>query len=137
MSYSISDVAKKLNLTISTLRYYDREGLIPFVERTANGTRVFKDSDIDLLKVVQCLKSSGMAIKDIKTFIEWASAGDSTLQQRYDLFIGQKAVVEKQMEELEKTLDLINHKCHYYQVALEAGTENVHKNNKIGNTVFN
>ncbi len=93
---------KKLNLSIPTLRYYDREGLIPFVERTDNGTRVFKESDIDLLKVIQCLKSSGMTIKDIKTFIEWCSDGDSTLQQRYDLFLEQKAVVEKQMEELKK-----------------------------------
>ncbi|ASN03616.1 MerR family transcriptional regulator [Virgibacillus necropolis] len=136
MTYSISDVAKKLNLTVHTLRYYDREGLIPFVERTANGTRVFKESDVDLLKIIQCLKSSGMAIKDIKTFIEWCSDGDSTLQQRYDLFMEQKAVVETQMEELKKTLDVIEHKCHYYRVALDAGTEDVHKNNKIGNTVF-
>ncbi|GEN89022.1 MerR family transcriptional regulator [Oceanobacillus sojae] len=136
MTYSIGEVAKKLNLSIPTLRYYDREGLIPFVERTDNGTRVFKESDIDLLKVIQCLKPSGMTIKDIKTFIEWCSDGDSTLQQRYDLFLEQKAVVEKQMEELKNTMDLIDHKCHYYKVALEAGTENVHKNNKIGNTVF-
>lgn len=136
MSYSISNVAQKLNLTVSTLRYYDKEGLIPFVERTANGTRVFKDSDIDLLKIIQCLKSSGMAIKDIKTFIGWCSDGDSTLQQRYDLFLEQKTVVEKQMEELKKTLNLIEYKCHYYQVALEAGSEDVHKSKKIGNTVF-
>ncbi|WP_339229431.1 MerR family transcriptional regulator [Oceanobacillus sp. FSL K6-2867] len=136
MTYSISDVAKKLNLTIHTIRYYDREGLIPFIERTANGTRVFKESDVDLLKIIQCLKSSGMAIKDIKTFIEWCSDGDSTLKQRYELFIEQKAVVERQMEELKKTLDVIEHKCNYYKIALDAGTEDVHKNNKIGNTVF-
>ncbi|MBY7142595.1 MerR family transcriptional regulator [Virgibacillus sp. NKC19-3] len=136
MTYSIGEVAKKLNLTLSTLRYYDKEGLIPFVERTDNGTRVFKESDIELLHVIQCLKSSGMSIKDIKTFIEWCSIGDATLQQRYDLFIEQKAVVEKQMEELKNTMALIDHKCHYYKVALEAGTENVHKDNKIGNTVF-
>lgn len=136
MTYSISDVAKKLNLTIHTLRYYDREGLIPFVERTASGIRVFKDSDLDLLKIIQCLKSSGMTIKDIKQFIQWCSDGDASLQQRYDLFIKQKDVVETQMEELKKTLDVIEHKCQYYRTALDAGTEDVHKNNKIGNTVF-
>ncbi|WP_212976103.1 MerR family transcriptional regulator [Bacillus sp. J14TS2] len=133
---SISDVAKKLNLTIHTLRYYDREGLIPFVERTASGTRVFKDSDLDLLKIIQCLKSSGMTIKDIKQFIQWCSDGDASLQQRYDLFMKQKDVVETQMEELKKTLGVIEHKCQYYRTALDAGTEDVHKNNKIGNTVF-
>ncbi|GGP10723.1 MerR family transcriptional regulator [Oceanobacillus neutriphilus] len=130
MTYSIGEVAKKFNLSVPTLRYYDREGLMPFVERTTNGTRVFQESDIELLKIIQCLKSSGMAIKDIKIFIEWCSDGDSTLQQRFDLFMKQKAVVEKQMEELNKTLQLIEHKCHYYQVALEAGTEDIHKNKK-------
>lgn len=54
----------------------------------------------------------------------------------YDLFIRQKAIVEKQMEALKNTMNLIEHKCHYYKVALEAGTEDVHKKNKIGNTVF-
>ncbi|WP_339183666.1 MerR family transcriptional regulator [Oceanobacillus sp. FSL W7-1293] len=136
MTYSIGEVAEKLNLSVPTLRYYDREGLIPYVERTDNGTRIFKQSDIDLLKVIQCLKVSGMAIKDIKTFIEWASDGDSTLQQRYDLFLKQRAAVEEQMEELKKTMDVIEHKCHYYKVAVEAGTEDIHKNKKIGNTVF-
>ncbi|GIN74567.1 MerR family transcriptional regulator [Bacillus sp. J14TS2] len=125
-----------MNLTIHTLRYYDREGLIPFVERTASGTRVFKDSDLDLLKIIQCLKSSGMTIKDIKQFIQWCSDGDASLQQRYDLFMKQKDVVETQMEELKKTLGVIEHKCQYYRTALDAGTEDVHKNNKIGNTVF-
>lgn len=136
MSYSIGEVSKKMNLSIPTLRYYDREGLIPFVERTENGTRIFKDTDIDLLKVIQCLKSSGMAIKDIKIFIEWCAVGDETLQQRHNLFLEQKSAVEEQMSELQSTLDLINHKCNYYKVALEAGTEDVHKDDKIGNTVF-
>lgn len=65
MSYSISEVAEKLNLTVYTLRYYDKEGLMPFVERSSNGTRLFKDSDIDALKVIECLKSTGMPIKEI------------------------------------------------------------------------
>lgn len=137
MTYSISEVASKLNLTVYTLRYYDKEGLMPFVERTAGGKRVFKESDVELLNVIECLKSSGMPIKDIRDFIEWISEGDSTLQQRYDMFIERKAAVENQMEELQRTMDLIEHKCSYYKTALDAGTEDVHKDNKIGNSVFN
>ncbi|WP_010529493.1 MerR family transcriptional regulator [Lentibacillus jeotgali] len=136
MTYSISEVASKLNLTVYTLRYYDKEGLMPFVERTAGGKRVFKETDVELLNVIECLKSSGMSIKDIRDFIEWLSEGDSTLQQRYDMFIERKAAVEKQMAELQKTMDLIEHKCNYYKIALDAGTEDVHKENKIGSTVF-
>lgn len=72
-TYSISEVAKELNLTAYALRYYDKEGLMPFVERTSSGTRLFKESDIDALKIIECLKSTGMPIKEIKNFIDWCS----------------------------------------------------------------
>jgi DNA-binding transcriptional MerR regulator len=130
-TYSISEVAKKLNLTVYTLRYYDKEGLMPFVERTTSGTRIFKESDIGALKVIECLKATGMPIKEIKHFIDWCSEGDSTLQQRYDMFLERKANVEAQMEELRKTMEVIEHKCLYYKTALDAGSENIHKNGKI------
>ena len=131
MTYSISEVAKELNLTVYTLRYYDKEGLMPFVERTPSGTRLFKESDIGALKVIECLKSTGMPIKEIKNFIDWCSDGDSSLQQRYDMFMERKSIVEVQMEELKKTMEVIEHKCLYYKTALDAGTEDIHKNNKI------
>ena len=130
-TYSISEVASELNLTVYTLRYYDKEGLMPFVERTASGTRLFKETDIGALKVIECLKATGMPIKEIKNFIDWCSDGDSTLQQRYDMFVERKAIVEAQMEELKKTMELIDHKCFYYKTALDAGTEDVHKNDKV------
>lgn len=130
-TYSISEVANELNLTVYTLRYYDKEGLIPFVERTPSGIRVFKESDIDALKVIECLKATGMPIKEIKHFIDWCSDGDSTLQQRSDMFLERKAIVEAQMEELKKTMEVIEHKCLYYKTALDAGTEDIHKNKKI------
>ncbi|GAB1154890.1 MerR family transcriptional regulator [Paenibacillus illinoisensis] len=137
MTYSISEVAKELNLTVYTLRYYDKEGLMPFVERTPSGVRKFKESDIDFLKIIQCLKLTGMPIKDIKDFIEWCSEGDSTLQERYDMFIERKASVEAQMEELRKTMEVIEHKCDYYKTAIAAGTEAIHKKNKMGQSVTN
>jgi DNA-binding transcriptional MerR regulator len=130
-TYSISEVANELNLTVYTLRYYDKEGLLPFVERTASGTRLFKESDIDALKIIECLKSTGMPIKEIKSFIDWCSDGDSTLQQRYDMFLERKAIVEAQLEELKRTMEVIEHKCLYYKTALDAGTEDIHKNKKI------
>lgn len=135
MTYAIGEVAKMLNLTIYTLRYYDKEGLMPFVERTSSGTRVFKESDVEALKIIECLKSSGMPLKNIRYFIEWCSQGDCSLQQRYDMFIERKAVVEAQMEELKKTMEVIDFKCWYYKTALEAGTEEVHKKKNAENCV--
>ncbi|MFL6562256.1 MAG: MerR family transcriptional regulator [Bacillus sp. (in: firmicutes)] len=136
-TYSISEVANELNLTVYTLRYYDKEGLMPYVERTPSGTRLFKETDIGALKVIECLKATGMPIKEIKNFIDWCSDGDSTLQQRYDMFVERKALVEAQMEELKKTMELIEHKCLYYKTALDAGTEDIHKNNKIETSITN
>ncbi|MGG1679444.1 MerR family transcriptional regulator [Neobacillus sp. NRS-1170] len=136
-TYSIGEVAKELNLTPYTLRYYDKEGLMPFVERTSSGKRLFKEADISALKVIECLKLTGMPIKEIKYFIDWCSDGDSTLQQRYNMFMERKATVEAQMEELRKTMEVIQHKCLYYKTALDAGTEDIHKKTKIGISVTN
>ncbi|MFD1171074.1 MerR family transcriptional regulator [Oceanobacillus picturae] len=130
-TYSISEVARELNLTAYTLRYYDKEGLMPFIKRTESGARLFKESDIDALRIIECLKSTGMPIKEIKDFIDWCSDGDSTLQKRYDMFMERKASVEAQMEELKKTMVLIEHKCWYYKTSLDAGTEDIHKDDKI------
>jgi DNA-binding transcriptional MerR regulator len=130
-TYTIGEVGKELNLSVYTLRYYDKEGLMPFVERTASGTRLFKESDMAALKVIECLKSTGMPIKEIKHFIDWCSEGDSTLQDRYNMFLERKVTVEAKMKELQETMEIIEHKCTYYKTALEAGIEDVHRDNKI------
>lgn len=79
-----------------------------------------------MLRVIECLKKTGMSIKDIKRFTDWVQQGDATLQQRYELFLSRKHIVEQQMKELQQTLELINHKCWYYETALAAGTEKIH-----------
>lgn len=126
-TYSIGEAAKALNLTPYTLRYYDKEGLLPRIERTSGGIRSFKESDLEALKIIECLKKTGMPIKEIKTFIDWCSEGDDSLRQRYEMFQERKAVVQAQMQELLNTMSVIEHKCEYYQTALDAGTEAVHK----------
>lgn len=94
-TYSISEVAKKMDLTIYTLRYYDKEGLIPAVKRTAGGVRAFSDADIKALKFIQCLKSTGLTIKEIKQYVKWCAEGDVTLRQRYSLVVEQKPGLKK------------------------------------------
>lgn len=127
MFYTISEAAEKMHLTAYTLRYYEKEGLLPFVERNDKGIRRFKDSDFGWLSIIECLKASGMPIKDIKTFIDWCMQGDDTLQQRHNMFLERKKVVEQQMSGLQKILNTIEYKCWYYKTALDAGTSAVHK----------
>lgn len=125
MAYTIGEVAKMMNLSISTLRYYDKEGLLPLVERTTSGIRKFSDNDIEWLNIIECLKNTGMQLKDIKTFFQWCEEGDSTIENRYKMFLERKSETEKQIELLQKSLDLINYKCNYYKIALKAGTTNI------------
>jgi DNA-binding transcriptional MerR regulator len=131
MFYSIGEVAKMLDVPTSTLRYYDREGLLSDIKRSNGGIRVFSDHEIGTLKVVECLKATGMQIKDIKQFLDWCQVGDQTLEQRRDMFYERKAIVEKQLEELQKTLEMLQYKCWYYDTACEAGTEDAPRNMSI------
>ncbi len=128
MSYTIKQAAEIMNVTPTTLRYYDKQGLLPFMERKESGYRIFSDDDISMLHVIECLKKSGMSIKDIRQFSKWVQMGDDSLNERYQMFLERKQVVESQMAELQKTLDFINHKCWYYETAIEAGTEKIHFN---------
>lgn len=126
MSYTIKEAAEIMNVTPTTLRYYDKQGLLPFMERRESGYRIFSENDILMLRVIECLKKSGMPIKDIRQFTEWVLQGDASLQERYHMFLERKQAIEKQMAELQETLDFINHKCWYYKTAIEAGTEKIH-----------
>ncbi len=126
MAYTIKQAAELTNLTPVTLRYYDKQGLLPFMERRESGYRMFSDGDIAMLRVIECLKKSGMSIKDIRQFSEWVLMGDDSLQERYEMFLERKRAVEAQMKDLQKTLDFINHKCWYYETAIAAGTEKIH-----------
>lgn len=124
MTYSIGQVSEMLEIPISTLRYYDKKGLLPLVERTNGNIRVFSDMDVRWLNMIECLKNTGMELKDIKTFFEWCEKGDSTIDKRYEMFLERKRETERQMAILQKSLDLINYKCRYYHIAKEAGTTN-------------
>ncbi len=129
MGYTIKEAAQIMGIPATTLRYYDRQGLLPFVERKQSGYRIFSDNDIMLLRVIDCLKRSGMELKDIRQFTEWLREGDASLEKRYQMFLERKEAVEQQMAEMQKTPDMINHKCWYYKTAIEAGTEAIHFKN--------
>ncbi len=124
--YTISQIAGRCGVTAHTLRYYEKEGLLPFVERSATGIRRFKEEDLEWLAIIECLKDTGMRIKDIKIFIDWCMEGDATIRQRFDLFVEQKKRLQAQMDLLKKHMKKINYKIWYYQTALDAGTLDVH-----------
>lgn len=122
--YTVGEMAKRLGVPASTLRYYDKEDLLPFVERSSGGIRMFTDRDYEWLKVIECLKQSGLSIKEIRAFISMVQRGDpSSLVERHRLFQDRKAAVEKQIEEMRETLAILEFKCWYYEQAIQEGTE--------------
>lgn len=120
--YTIGEVSKMFGLPISTLRYYDKEGLFPNIERTS-GIRKFNDNQLEGLRVIDCLKKSGMEIKDIKKFMQWCGEGSSTYVNRKELFENRKKAVEDEIEQMQKTLDMLRFKCWYYEQAINDGNE--------------
>ena len=124
--YSMKEVSEKLHLPASTIRYYDKQGMLPNMQRTESGYRSFSEKDIGMLNMIECLKRTNMPIRDIQQFIVWVQQGDATLQQRYDMFVERRESVQEQIAQLQKALEFIEYKCWYYSTALEAGTEAIH-----------
>lgn len=130
MVYTVGEMAKLLGVTASTLRYYDKEGLLPFVERSSGGIRMFRELDIEWLRVIECMKKAGMSIKDIRQYIELALKGDDTIELRLMMFRRQKKVLQQKMAEMQHTMAMVEYKCWYYETAKAAGTVEVPQNMK-------
>ena len=120
--YTIGQVSQMFNIPISTLRYYDKEGFFPNLKRSS-GIRRFGEQDIEAFKVIECLKESGLELKDVKQFIKRATKGSSTYKNRKELFEKRKIAVEQEIRKLQKTLNILEYKCWYYDKAIKDGTE--------------
>lgn len=120
--YTIGQVSEMFGLPVSTLRYYDKEGLFPGMRRES-GIRKFDETEIEALRIIECLKKSGLEIKEIKQFMAWCAEGSETYTLRRDLFLKRKKAVEEELERMERTLALINYKCWYYEEAIKDGNE--------------
>lgn len=126
--YSIGEVSEMFDLPVSTLRYYDKEGLLTGLEKDKSGNRKFNENNLEALRVIECLKKSGMQIKDIKEFMHWCSLGNKTITKRKNMFLKQKENIESEIKELQKALNMINYKCWYYTEMEKDGDEKRMKN---------
>ncbi len=120
--YTIGQVSAMFDLPVSTLRYYDKEGFFPNLKRKGN-IRYFSDNELEALRIIECLKKSGLEIKEINQFFQWVVEGSSTYEKRKELFETRKTAVENEIKKLEKTLSLLKFKCWYYDTAMKDGNE--------------
>lgn len=120
--YTIGQVSEMFSIPVSTLRYYDKQGLFPRMER-AGGIRKFADNEIEALKLIECLKRSGLEIREIRQFMEWVAKGPSTYPQRKELIERTCRRVEEEQESLRRALDMLTFKTWYYEQAMADGNE--------------
>ena len=122
MEYTIGEISEMTGLTISTLRYYEKEGLLSGVKRQS-GIRKYTDKDINTLRIIECLKYSGLQLEDIKNYMILCKRGDKSLKERLDIFLETEQRVKKQIESLNRTLDMIQFKKWYYTTAIKNNSE--------------
>lgn len=123
MGRKISDVAKELQMTSYAIRYYDDLGLLTEVFRGEGGVRCFTQNDIDRLGVIQCLKNTGMSMKDIKGFMNTYDEQDSNIETKRDMILRQKHILEEKIKELEEYKDQSDFKLWFFDHVVEDGVE--------------
>ena len=120
--YTIGQVSSMFNMPISTLRYYDKQGLFSNLKRSS-GIRRFEDHDLDRIRIIECLKRSGLEISDIRRYMELCEEGSSTYPERRELFARQQEAVEDEIAKLEQVKSMLRFKCWYYEQAIQDGNE--------------
>ena len=113
--YTIKEVAEKMEVSEHTLRFWAKSGFFPFVTRDKNNIRMFSEDDLNWVKIVKCLRSVGTESKLVKRYVDLCIIGDSTINERYEIIKATKEKALKQMEELNKQLEMLDYKEDYYK----------------------
>ena len=121
MTRTIQSAAAETGLSRDTLRYYERIGILPGIARSKSGHRRFSDNDMGWIKLVQCLRATGMPIEELHAYAELAQQGDSTAPERLRLLQEHRRRIKDDMKELATALELVEHKIESYDVLLARG----------------
>ena len=114
MEYSVKQVSEKLGISVYTLHYYDKEGLLPFIKKKDNGTRVFTEGDVEWVDMILALREIDMPIAKIKEYISLLVQGETTLSQRRSLITQYREYLEYRMQAMKKCLDITSRKLKEY-----------------------
>lgn len=114
MGYTIKQITEKCDLTAHTLRYYEKEGLLPFVGRDDNGNRIFSDHDVEWITLICCLRDTGMSIGEIKRYVDLCLESDKTVEVRRQIILQHKQAVEQKIAQMNDYLARIDKKLAHY-----------------------
>lgn len=120
--YSVGEVAKIIGLPTSTLRFYEKEGLLPPIPRTPNGRRRYTIAHLESLRFIECMKQTGLPLKDISEIIKLSQEGDATISRRLEIMRTQRDAIRAQLAELQQHLAALEFKTWYYETAQQAGS---------------
>jgi MerR family transcriptional regulator, aldehyde-responsive regulator len=111
----IAEVSEKFGLSLDTLRYYERIGLIPTVTRTSNGIRNYSEVDISRVEFIKCMRSAGLPIDVLIDYVALVDQGDTTIEARKEILIEQRELLIAKIADLQKTLDVLDYKISLYE----------------------
>lgn len=121
MSYSTGEVAKKLGLTKDSLRYYEKEGLLPPIKRDSSGHRAFSESDVEWIFLIRCLRDTDMQISKIKKYVSLLmDSGGESIFERREILLEHKIFIREKIITYENLLQLIEKKLDFYNEALDS-----------------
>lgn len=111
----ISEVSEQYDISPDTLRYYERVGLLPMVNRNQSGIRDFNQTDIEWVEFIKCMRNAGLSIEVLTEYVEMVQQGDQTIAARKQILIDQRDALAEKMDEMRETLELLNHKIEGYE----------------------
>ena len=117
----IKEVSKQFKISQDTLRYYERVGMIPPVQRTAGGIRNYGEDDLKWVELVLCMRSAGLPIEVMVEYVKLYQEGEHTIPDRLQLLVAQREVLMKQKKQIEDTIAHLDYKISRYKIAEETG----------------
>jgi len=111
----IAEVSEQFSMSVDTLRYYERVGLIPPVNRNESGIRDYNELDLRRVDFIKCMRSAGLPVEVLIEYVALVQQGDSTIEARKEILKEQRALLATRMEEMQKTLDILDHKLEVYE----------------------
>ncbi len=114
----IAEVSERYSLSVDTLRYYERAGLIPPVNRSDSGIRDYSELDLKRIEFIKCMRSAGLPVEVLIEYVGLYQQGDQTIEARKEILKEQRAILAAKMAEMQKTLDLLDYKIDRYETAL-------------------
>ena len=127
MNYTIKQVSEMTGLSIPTIRYYDKEGLLPDLQRKESGYRVFSDRDLEAIDLIECFKESGLTIREIRHFMSLVREGDVTLEERLAIYQTRIARLEEKLTAVQNALEHSRRTLAFYEIAAKTGSEETAK----------